>query len=190
MCPDNRSKLQARCACVSVPKTAAVELGALTIAHTSLLTLPHACHAAARRPSPFVAHNNFGGGFGAWPCHVPCVAGTATLQPLPRSCLAPSCSNSSPCRHHACALRPPVAPRPLSFPPCVSVSASSSCPHLPRLQTSPCPNPHPPPHTPPVSDQDRVALTAMRFGSPHSAGAAQFFAPPDIDEAANSGQGE
>ncbi|KAF8067362.1 PFK5 [Scenedesmus sp. PABB004] len=32
-----------------------------------------------------------------------------------------------------------------------------------------------------VSDQDRVALTAMRFGSPDSAGAAQFFSAPDDD---------
>lgn len=36
-----------------------------------------------------------------------------------------------------------------------------------------------------VSDQDRVALTAMRFGSPTSAGAAQFFTDFDLNDGTN-----
>jgi 6-phosphofructokinase 1 len=38
-----------------------------------------------------------------------------------------------------------------------------------------------------VSDNDRVALTAMRFGSPKSAGAAQFFAAPEVEEGNGNG---
>eukprot|EP00878_Enallax_costatus_P001477 GHUV01001628.1.p1 GENE.GHUV01001628.1~~GHUV01001628.1.p1 ORF type:complete len:516 (+),score=141.69 GHUV01001628.1:418-1965(+) len=39
-----------------------------------------------------------------------------------------------------------------------------------------------------VSDADRVALTAMRFGSPKSAGAAQFFTGPELEESNGNGQ--